>query len=135
MKLVYGVGRAQVEFSDAQRAAFEAVLDAVAPNTVAAIDAETKRVMDAAVKDAPYKTRKFQRSFERGIRIQGGTIVGFVRNTDPKAYHVRWGVKAFGRRLGGRVVEDLVFKPGRKGIDKVAAALADDLAAAAARGR
>jgi hypothetical protein len=82
------------------------------------------------------KTGKFRRSLERGVRIQGPTTVtGFVRSKDPKAYHIRWGTKAFGFKLGRRAVEDLIFKPGRQGVDKVAAALADDLADAAARGR
>lgn len=135
-KLVYGTGRAQVEFSDAQRAAFEAALEAAAPNTRAVLDDETERILEYATNNAPVKTGFFKRSLERGVRIQGATTVtGFVRSKDRKAYHIRWGDESYGFRRGARAVNDLIFKPGRKGVDKVAAALADDLADAAARGR
>jgi hypothetical protein len=136
MKLVYGTGRAQVEFSDAQRATFEAVLDTIIPNTMDVFHSETARVLDYATEHAPVKTGFFKRSLERGVRVESLNMVGgYVRSRDRKAYHVRWGEKSFGFRMGRRVVDDIIYKPGREGVEEMAAALADDLAIAAARGR
>ena len=133
-RLVYGKGRATVEFSDMQRTAFESALRAAAPATMKAINAELDRVEAFATAHAPVKSGKFKRSIGTQIKIQGTDVTGTVQATVPYAWHVRWGLKSFGFRLGGRVVEDIIFRPGMKGVDRLAAAIADDLQSAAVKG-
>jgi len=132
-KLLYGSGRAQVEISGAHRDAFQAVIDGVIPKSAAAIDGETRRVWGFARAKWPVKTGKSKRALEQGFRVEGDQVVGFVRCRTNYAWHIKWGVgKSFGFRRGSRVANDLIFKPGKKGADRVAAVVADELAALAA---
>jgi len=134
-KLVFGTGRAQVEFSREQAAAFQDVLKNLLPTASEAIENETRRIDVGFRRRAPVKSGKFKRSIERGGRFTTSEFIAFVRNTDPKAWHVRWGSNApLGFKLGGRVINDLIFKPAKDGVDKIADAMADDAAKIAGGG-
>ena len=134
-RMVYGVGRAQVTISEDHARAFEAVLDHAIPELAQTMAEVTEQVTDGARAKWPVKSGFSKRRLERGLRVQGTVVEAFVRNLAKYAYYIRWGVKSpLGRRVGGRVANDLIYKPGLKRADEVAAATADALADLAARG-
>ena len=134
-RMVYGTGRAQVTISQEHARAFDAVLERAIPETGAAMADATAEVMRGAQKEWPWKTGRSKRALERGIRFQTAAVEAFVRNPVRYAYYIRWGEKGgLGRRVSGRVVQDLIFKPGLKLADKIAQVSADELARLAGRG-
>jgi len=134
-RMVYGTGRAQVTISQEHARAFEAVLDRALPKTAEAMGDATHEVLRGAQKEWPWKTGRSKRALERGMRWRADAVEAFVRNPVRYAYYIRWGEKSgLGRRVGGRVVQDLIFKPGLKLADKIARVSADELAKLAGRG-
>lgn len=133
--MVYGTGRAQVTISQEHARAFEAVLDYAIPELAQTMTEVTTDIVEGAEAEWPVKSGFSKRRLNRGIRIEGSVIEAFVRNLAKYSYFIRWGVKSpLGRRVGGRVANDLIYKPGMKRADEVAAATADALADLASRG-
>ena len=134
-RMVYGTGRAQVTISQEHARAFEAVLDNAIPATAEAMSDATASVVRDANKEWPWKTGRSKKAIERGMRFRDDAVEAFVRNPVRYVYYIRWGRKSpLGRRVGGRVVQDLIFKPGLKLADKIAKVSADELARLAGRG-
>jgi len=134
-RMVYGTGRAQVTISQEHARAFEAVLEGAIPELAATMSLVTEEVVEGALAEWPVKSGFSKRRLDRGIRIQGTIVEAFVRNAAKYSYYIRWGLDSpLGRRVGARVANDLIYKPGLSRADEVASATAEALADLAARG-
>ena len=82
------------------------------------IEAEVKKVHDDAKKNWLVRDKKSKRSVDKlefGVQIQGGKIVGSVKNMAPYAYAIKVGVKSDTYLpLGKRLADELITKPMKK---------------------
>tara|TARA_Y100001973_G_C5058316_1_gene261362 strand:- start:282 stop:671 length:390 start_codon:yes stop_codon:yes gene_type:complete len=79
------------------------------------IEEEVKKVYVNAKQNWLVRDRKSRRSVDKlefGVQIQGGKIVGFVKNMAPYAYAIKVGVKSDTYLpLGKRLADELITKP------------------------
>tara|TARA_B100000686_G_C16773348_1_gene966718 strand:- start:1238 stop:1720 length:483 start_codon:yes stop_codon:yes gene_type:complete len=149
----FKAGKAEAVFSDDLQSFYTGFLDKVAPGARKIIDDTLQEIEQEAKKNWPkrqpiirrndegrivFKKDNSQNSwnrFQRGYRVEAdGTIAGFLVNTAPYAWAIKFGVESVNNRgediifpLGKRVGNELMVKPMRKGSKKVVDALADDL--------
>lgn len=133
-KLLFGTGRAQVEFPREHYAAVDAVLERALPRTKRHMDKTVKRIARFARNAWPVALKnggKTRDSIEHGLRIEGNSVVAFVRVRDPRAYHEKVGVRGLraGQMAprGKRIAQVLVFGPGRRAVGELVKATADEL--------
>ena len=156
----FTAGRATANFSSDIQSFYTGFLDKVAPGARKIIDEVLEEIEEDAKKNWPkrqpiirrdtagkivFKKDNSQNSwnrFQRGYRIEpDGTLAGFLVNTAPYSWAIKFGVESVNSRgediifpLGKRVGNELMVKPMRKGSKKVVDALADDLMKQVKRG-
>ena len=118
--------------------AFIDFLDEIAPNVRAIFDEVTADLMQHAQANWPVRQKNSKGSvddFERGITVTSDSVSAYVRNTAPYAWAIKMGVDSKDRSgtaimlpLGKRIAQEFLWSPAKKQTDKVAEALADDLA-------
>lgn len=149
----FTAGKASANFSKDLQSFYTGFLDKVAPGARKVIDDTLQEIEQEAQKNWPrrqpiirrdsegrvvFKREVSQNSwnrFTRGFRINAdGTISGFLENTAPYSWAIKFGVESVNNRgediifpLGKRVGNELMVKPMRKQSKKVVDALADDL--------
>jgi hypothetical protein len=151
----FTTGNATVSFGSDLEDFYTGFLDKVAPGAKKIIDETLKKIEEQAQKNWPKRkpavrihplTKKIvffrevsknsYQKFERGFRIDAnGDLVGFLKNTAPYAFTIKFGVDSEnwqGKDIifptGRRVATELMVKPLRRGSRRVVKALADDLA-------
>lgn len=123
--------------------AFIDFLDEIAPNVRAIFDEVTADLMQHAQANWPVRQKNSKGSvddFERGITVTSDSVSAYVRNTAPYAWAIKMGADSKDRSgtaimlpLGKRMAQELLWSPAKKQTDKVAEALADDLAKRSAK--
>lgn len=150
----FTTGNASVSFGSDLEDFYTGFLDKVAPGAKKIIDETLKKIEEQAQKDWPRRkpqvrtdsegrivffrevSKNSYQKFERGFRIDAnGDLVGFLKNTAPYAFTIKFGVDSEnwqGKDIifptGRRVATELMVKPLRRGSRRVVKALADDLA-------
>ena len=131
-------GKAAASFSSDLQSFYTDFLDKVAPNARKIIDSTLEDIEKEAKKNWPKREKKSQNSFrmfQRGYRVDSsGAIVGFLKNTAPYAWAIKFGIDSQNSRgeaiifpTGKRVSNELMVKPLIRVSKKVVQALANDI--------
>lgn len=135
-QMVFGHGDASVEIDDETRQLVADVLDRLAPAVLDRFEEVTKEIEEAAIAEAPVKTGNYRDSITRGLRITSDSIEGFVEaNPKRNGRSYAWAIRMKWPNTNKKVVNESIFKPGKKAGKALAEDLADDLQRLAGGGR
>ena len=96
----------------------------------------TKEIEEAAIAEAPVKTGNYRDSITRGLRVTMDSIEGFVEaNPKRNGRSYAWAIRMKWPNTNKKVVNESIFKPGKKAGKALAEDLADDLQRLAGGGR
>ena len=112
------------------------MLDKLSPAVLQRFEDVTKEIADHAIENAPVKTGTYKKSIRRGLKISATTLEAFVV-ADPtrNGRSYAWAIRFEWPHNNKKVVNEHIFKPGKKAGKKLAIDLADDLLKLAGRGR
>ena len=134
--MVFGHGDASVESDDETRQLVADVLDRLAPAVLDRFEEVTKEIEEAAIAEAPVKTGNYRDSITRGLRVTMDSIEGFVEaNPKRNGRSYAWAIRMKWPNTNKKVVNESIFKPGKKAGKALAEDLADDLQRLAGGGR
>ena len=134
--MVFGHGDASVEIDDETRQLVADVLDRLAPAVLDRFEEVTKEIEEAAIAEAPVKTGNYRDSITRGLRVTMDSIEGFVEaNPKRNGRSYAWAIRMKWPNTNKKVVNESIFKPGKKAGKALAEDLADDLQRLAGGGR
>ena len=134
--MVFGHGDASVEIDDETRQLVADVLDRLAPAVLDRFEEVTKEIEEAAIAEAPVKTGTYRDSITRGLRVTTDSIEGFVEaNPKRNGRSYAWAIRMKWPNTNKKVVNESIFKPGKKAGKALAEDLADDLQRLAGGGR
>ena len=134
--MVFGHGDASVEIDDETRQLVADVLDRLAPAVLDRFEEVTKEIEEAAIAEAPVKTGNYRDSITRGLRVSMDSIEGFVEaNPKRNGRSYAWAIRMKWPNTNKKVVNESIFKPGKKAGKALAEDLADDLQRLAGGGR
>ena len=135
-QMVFGHGDASVEIDDETRQLVADVLDRLAPAVLDRFEEVTKEIEEAAIAEAPVKTGNYRDSITRGLRVTMDSIEGFVEaNPKRNGRSYAWAIRMKWPNTNKKVVNESIFKPGKKAGKALAEDLADDLQRLAGGGR
>ena len=135
-QMVFGHGDASVEIDDETRQLVADVLNRLAPAVLDRFEEVTKEIEEAAIAEAPVKTGNYRDSITRGLRITSDSIEGFVEaNPKRNGRSYAWAIRMKWPNTNKKVVNESIFKPGKKAGKALAEDLADDLQRLAGGGR
>ena len=134
--MVFGHGDASVEIDDETRQLVADVLSRLAPAVLDRFEEVTKEIEEAAIAEAPVKTGNYRDSITRGLRVTMDSIEGFVEaNPKRNGRSYAWAIRMKWPNTNKKVVNESIFKPGKKAGKALAEDLADDLQRLAGGGR
>ena len=135
-QMVFGHGDASVEIDDETRQLVADVLDRLAPAVLDRFEEVTKEIEEAAIAEAPVKTGNYRDSITRGLRVTMDSIEGFVEaNPKRNGRSYAWAIRMKWPNTNKKVVNESIFKPGKKAGKALAEDLADALQRLAGGGR
>ena len=94
---------------------------------IGALDKQGRFEDDPEPRISP-RSKDSKNKLERGILIESGELIGFIRNKAPYAFAIRTGEHTLNNlAFGTRTVSELISKPMRKAGNKVANQLAKEM--------
>lgn len=135
-EIVFSHGDVTIQSTNEIQQMTRDMLNKLSPAVLDRFENVTKEITDHAIANAPVKTGAYKNSIRRGLKISPTTLEAFV-TADPKrnGRSYAWAIRFKWPNDNKKVVNEHIFKPGKKAGKQLAIDLADDLLKLAGKGR